>query len=189
MPVTAANLIQGAATLYTGAFGATEPTDAQIASAPAVAWTDVGATVGGVAIRVNYSYAELEADQLVDVPARTLTKREFMVVTQLAEPTLAMFKLATNTEAAVVSVPGPPAVTTLEPDATAAAVQPTYMALLIDGVAPNTDKRRRIIVRRALMVAQFEMAYQKDGQTVIPVEFHAHHVSDSIRPWKIIDQT
>jgi hypothetical protein len=189
MPVTAANLIQGAATLYHGAFGATEPADAQITSNPAAGWTDVGATVGGVALRLNYTYAELEADQLVDVPGRVLTKREAMVVTQLAEPTLEMIKLATNTEAAIAAVPGPPAVTTLEPDATAAAVQPTYCALIIDGIAEGADKRRRIIIRRALMVAQLEMAYQKDGQTVIPVEFHAHHVSDAIRPWKIVDQT
>jgi hypothetical protein len=37
MPVTTTNLIQGPATLYVGAFGAAEPTDALINTAPAAA--------------------------------------------------------------------------------------------------------------------------------------------------------
>lgn len=189
MTVTVANLTMGAGVLYTGAFGATEPADTDIDDVPGVAWTDVGATVGGLTFRYTPTYADLEADQLVDHPGRRLVRRELVLMTSLAEVTLENLVIATNTEGSISSDAGPAAYTSLEPDAASAAVQPVYKALIFDGFAEGTNKRRRVIVRKALSVAQFEMAYRKDGQTLIPVEFHAHYVDASTKPWKIVDET
>lgn len=187
MAVTVANLIMGAGTLYTGAFGATEPTD--IDDAPGAGWTDVGATVGGVALRYNPTYADLDVDQLVDHPGRRLVRREFVLVTQLAEATLENLIVAFNIEGSIASITGPPAATSIEPDSAAVAVQPAYRALLFDGFAEGANKKRRVLVRKALQVAQSEMAYRKDGQLLVPVEFHAHYVDGSTAPWKVIDET
>ena len=47
MSVTATNLCLGPGTLYTGAFGAAEPADADVNTTPEVsAWTDLGGTPG-----------------------------------------------------------------------------------------------------------------------------------------------
>lgn len=190
MAVTTANMIQGAGTLYHGDFGETEPLDTAINAAPAgPAWTDVGATLGGIVWRYNPTFAELDADQLVDVAGSRLVKRENVFVTQLAEPTLDLLVVAMNGEATITTSAGPAASTSWEPDTAAAASNPTYKAWILDGLAEGTDKRRRIIIRKGLMKAQFELAYKKDEQTVIPVEIHAHYVSSSIKPFKIVDET
>lgn len=180
MPVTTTNLIMGPGELYTGAFGATEP--ASPTTAPAVAWTNVGGTMDGVTLNIGLEFTELEVDQVVDVPGRRLTKREMTIETNMAEPTLENFAIAMN-------APAPTTVTnvkTLEPVNGTAAFNPTYVALLFDGIAPN-GKTRRFVVRRALSTEGVETAYQKDEQTVLAVTWSAHYVSSSIAPFKIQD--
>ena len=62
MTVTATNLIQGPATIYAGAFGATEPAD--IDTAPGVGWTDLGRKRTGRSINVATSLAEPTLENL-----------------------------------------------------------------------------------------------------------------------------
>jgi hypothetical protein len=177
MATTVANLVQGPATLWIGAFGATEPADA--VAAPAVAWTDAGATKDGVNLAIEQEYAELEVDQLADIPGQRLIKRTITVETNLAENTLANLKAVLNggTVATTTYTPGTGVVSGAEP---------TYSALIIDGVGPS-GKNRRIFVRKVLSTDSVEFSYAKDDQSVFSVTFTAHYVSGTVDPFKIID--
>lgn len=186
MAVTATNLIQGPGTLYTDAFGGTEPADTAVASAPGGSWVDVGATQDGVTLSIEQEYAELEVDQVVDVPGRRLTKRDFRVSTNMAEPTLVNLALALNGGTNGSGGTGATAYLSYDPAMDTSATQPTYKALLFDGYAPN-GKVRRVIVRKALSVEPVETSYKKDEQTLFPVTFAAHWVSTSIKPFHVVD--
>lgn len=178
MPVTSTNLIQGPATLYSAVFGATEP--ASVATAPAVAWTDVGGTKDGVELSINDEYAVLDVDQIIYEIARRRTKRVVTVKTSLAEATLANLAIAIANAAPVTNK--------LTADDGLAAFAPAYSAVLVDGIAPG-GFRRRIIVRKTLPTDAVGMAYKKDGQTLLPVTWTAHWVSASIVPFQVEDAT
>lgn len=178
MPVTSTNLIQGPATVYSAIFGAVEP--ATVATAPAVAWTDVGGTKDGVELTVADEYAVLDVDQIIYEIARRRTKRVVSVKTSLAEATLANLALAIANTA--------PAANVLTADDGLTAFAPAYGALLIDGIAPG-GFRRRIIIRKTLPTDSVGMAYKKDGQTLLPVTWTLHWVSASIAPFIITDAT
>lgn len=193
MGVTVTNLIQGPATLYhgdqyTGSYSqAAEPGDTSVNSTPAgSAWTDLGGTQDGVNLEINREYAELEVDQIVDVPERRLTKREFAIATNLAEATLENLALIANeAEAAVTSGSG---FKTFIPTTTTSATQPTYVPVILDGFAPS-QFRRRVIGRRMLSIDPIQTAYRKDGQTMWNVRWAGHYVSTDLAPFKVIDQT
>jgi hypothetical protein len=186
MSVTTTNLIMGPATLYVGAFGATEPADAAVNSTPAAsAWTDIGGTDGGIKLTVDQKYTELTVDQIVDRVGSRLTSRNFMVETNLAEPTLENLAYALNGGTAASGS----GYKSFEPIYAAnSASQPTYVALLFDGFAPN-GFRRRVIVRKALSTDKVETAYDKNKQTFFSVTFTGHYVSSSIAPVHAVDQT
>lgn len=189
MPVTATNLIAGPADLYIATFGAAEPDDDAIASAPAAPWVDAGGTQDGVTITINQEFFELEVDQIVDVPGRRLTKRDLQVTTNLAEATLENLRAALN-GGTITTEAGTEA---YEPTNDNSATQPTYRAIILDGWAPQTtagaSARRRIIVRKVLSIDNVESAYKKDEQTLFPVTFAAHYVSSAVRPFRVVDAT
>lgn len=178
MPVTSSNLIQGPATLYAAAFGAVEP--ATIATAPAVAWIDVGGTKEGVELGIADEYAVLDVDQIIYEIERRRTKRVVTIKTSLAEATLANLALAINNTA--------PAANVLNADDGLAAFKPAYGAILLDGIAPG-GFRRRFILRKTLATDSVGVAYKKDGQTLVPVTWTGHWVSASITPFKCEDAT
>lgn len=178
MSVTATNLIQGPASLYWGAFGATEPVD--IDTAPAgPAWTDLGGTKDGIELAIADEYAVLSVDQIVYEVGRTRTNRVLTIKTQLAEATLENLARAVNNTA--------PAAGVLTLDDGVAGFLPAYGALLMDGIAPG-GLRRRAILRKVLGTDSVATAYKKDGQTLIPVTFTGHWVSASIRPLEVEDE-
>jgi hypothetical protein len=190
MGVTVTNLTAGPGDLYTAAFGASEASLFGAAySVPASAtWTDAGGTMDGVKLSVDQNYFELEVDQVVDVPGRRLTKREFKLETNFAEPTLQNLAVALN-DGTVTASAG--AFTSYDPANTTSATQQTYKALIFDGWAPGiTPVRRRVLARRTLSVEGLkEMTYKKDAQTGIPVTFAGHYVSASTVPFKLHDFT
>jgi hypothetical protein len=186
MAVTTTNLIQGPATLWAAAFGATEPADTAVASDPAAPFVDLGGTSGGVKLNVATEWSELEVDQLMETPERRRTKMETVISTNLAESTLDNLIVALNTDPtglpttgvgfeAIDVVPADPFV-------------PYYRSIILDGRAPAA-KRRRVIGRKTLNTADLEKAYAKGDQTLIPVEFTCHHVSASIRSVHVVDGT
>lgn len=185
MAVTPDNLIQGPATLYRGAFGAVEPADSSAAlnAAPAAsAWTDMGGTTDGVKLSIENTYGELEVDQIVERVGSRLTKRQTTVETNMAEVTLNNLAYALNggTQASGSGYQ------TYEPDAASSATQPAYSAVLFDGWAPGSF-RRRVLVRKVLSTDSIELAYTKDKQTVLAVKLSAHYVSPTVTPYKIVD--
>jgi hypothetical protein len=187
MAVTATNLVAGPATLYGGAFGATEPASTAVGSVPSSAtWTDFGGTNDGTTLSVKLDYFDLEVDQIVDKVGSRLQDREITVKTVLAEPTLTNLKTALNggtisTSAGLWSA--------FEPLNDSSATQPNYTALIVDGYAPGlTSKRRRFIIRKVLNVESVDTEYKKDGQTMIPVSFRAHYVSSSTSPFVVHDE-
>lgn len=191
MAVTVANLVQGPATLYIGAFNATEPADAAVNTAPAAsAWTDLGGTVDGAELTIKQEYKELEVDQVVDIPGRRLVKRDMMVKTKLAEPTFENLVYALNDGTTATGA----GYKNFTPAFTDSATQPTYRALILHGWAAaagagGQSKRRMVILRRVLSSDDVEMSYTKDKQTLLTVTWSVHYVSGSTAPFKIIDET
>ena len=192
MPGSTENLIQGVGFLYVAPSGTDEPADSAITSEPDSPWRAVGFTQEGVSLTVAQEYAELEVDQLVDIPGRRLTKREVTVATSLAEPTLENLAAALNELAAQVTEESEsasdPGTSAFEPRTTGLQGEPNYAMVLFDGFAPSGFPRR-VIVRRALQTGEVEAAYTKDGQTVFPVSFAGHYVSNTVAPYKVVDQT
>lgn len=189
MGVTVTNLTLGPGELFRGVFGATEPTDADIDNeisntSVSGSWSDMGGTQGGITLELNQEYTELEVDQVVDIPGRRLTKREFKINTNLAEPTLENYKLASNGGEITTGAN----FRTYEPSMDNSGDTPEYSALIFDGFGPNSLKRR-VIARRVLNVATVGQEYMKDSQLLFPVEFSCHYVSAATRPFRYIDQT
>lgn len=185
MSVTTTNLIQGPATLYSGAFSATEPADTAINTTPAASsWSDLGGTQDGVKLSVDQTYSELEVDQITLRVGSRLTKQDFTIETSLAEATLENLSLVLNGGTAASGA----GFKSFDPNVTSSATQPNYFALILDGYAPN-QFRRRVIGRRMLNTDSVELAYTKDKQTLIPAKFAGHYVSNSITPFHIVDQT
>lgn len=186
MATTTTNLVMGPATLYIGAFGALEPTDASINSTPqASAWTPLGGTNGGVEITISQDYKEFEVDQIVDVPGARLVKRLVQVKTNLAETTLANLQYSLND--GTVGASGTGFAGTFDPEFASSATQPTYRALLIDGYAPGGELRRRFIVRKCLSTDNVKVEYKKDGQAEYSVMWSAYFVTEAIGPFKVVD--
>lgn len=185
MAVTTTNLIQGPGTLYSGAFGATEPVDTAVNTTPAAsAWTDMGGTQDGVKLSVDQTYSELEVDQITLRVGSRLTKQEFTIQTSLAEATLENLSTTLN---GGTSASGS-GWKSFDPNVTSSATQPNYFAVIMDGYAPS-QFRRRIIGRRMLNTDSVELAYTKDKQTLIPLKLSGHYVSSVITPFHLVDQT
>lgn len=189
MAVTVSNLIMGPGRLYKGDEGATEPADSDVVNAiedTSVSgdWVDLGGTNGGVSLELEQDYSEMEVDQIVDIVERRLTKREFKISTSLAEPTLENFVIANNGGTVTTGA----SFKAFDPKMDTSASQPTYVALIFDGIAPNS-LRRRVIARRVLSVAGIGQEYTKEDQTLFPVEFSCHYVDTNTPPFKYIDET
>lgn len=188
MAVTVSNLTLGPGTLYKGNFGATEPADSDVTdrieeTSVSGEWIDLGGTNGGIELELDLEYTELEVDQIVDVIDRRLTKREFKLNTSLAETTLENFVIANNGGTITTGAD----FKAFDPKMDTSASQPEHIALIFDGISPNS-LRRRILARRVLSVAGISQEYSKDGQTLFPVEFSCHYVSSTIPPFRYVDE-
>lgn len=186
MSTTPSNLVQGPAVIYYGEFGATEPADSAVGSAPSSGtWTDLGATDEGVNLNIGREFSELTVDQVLYVVATQPTKIDPQIKTNLAEATLDNLKKAMNGGTIVTSSGW----SSLDPDITEANFQPTYFALIVDGWAPGSAKRRRVIARKCLSIDPIESAWKKDGKFMYPVAFRIHYVSSSTKPFHVVDAT
>lgn len=187
MPTTVTNLTMGPGDLYHGAYGvATEPplADVNVTPPSSGGWESIGGTQDGVTLTINKEYAELSVDQIIDVPGRRTTKRDARLTTNLAEPTLENLKIAENGGTIGTGT----GYRTFDPTSDTSATQPNYGHVILDAWGVES-KRRRIIGRRTLSIANMELAYKKDGQTLIPVDFACHYVDASTKPYRIVDST
>lgn len=184
MTVVATNLIAGPAELWVAVFGTAEP--ASPTAAPIAPWRSVGGTTGGVRLQADRSFFTLEVDQILQDVGSVPTGENFSIATSMAEGTLENFALAVNElESSIQTGTGS---SYLELGGALPGGTPNYVAVLLDGRAPN-GKRRRITLRKGLSTASVEQAYQKSGQTVIPVTWKGHYVSPSIKPIRVEDDT
>lgn len=182
MGVTTSNLTQGPGEFFLGAFGAVEPVSLTVAPESGT-WTDVGGTQDGVTMSIEEEFAELEVDQIIDIPERRRTKREVTIETNLAETTLENLAVALNEAAPTEAAEG---VQTFEPATDMTAFQPVYKACLFRGPGPG-GKTREIIVRKTLSVEGTSFAYKKEDQNVYSMKRSGHYVSKTIKPFSIKD--
>lgn len=181
-----ANLVQGPAVIYYGAYQATEPADSAVGTAPSsAAWTDFGGTDEGLTLSIGREFSELTIDQVLYVMATQPTKVDPQIKTNLAEATLTNLSKAMNGGTVTTSSGW----SSYDPDITENNFQPTYYALIVDGWAPGSAKRRRVIVRRALSIESIEAAFKKDGKFMYPVTWRAHYVSSTVAPIHVVDAT
>lgn len=197
MGATVANLVQGPATLYMNSFsitGAYEPADSAVNTGPAVtgsnSWTDLGGTTDGCELAIDQEYKELEVDQVVDIAGRRLTKRDMSVKTKLAEPTLENLVFALNDGTTATGT----GYKNYVPAFTDSATQPTYRSLILHGWAAaegssSQSKRRMVILRKVLSSDNVQFEYKKEDQTVFEVKWSVHYVSNTLAPFKIVDET
>lgn len=188
-------VIQGAGRMYTGVFsatGANEPALTAVNVAPqASAWTYTGFTSDGMTLTIAQSFSDMHVDQLSDRVGTKLLTRDVQLQVNLAEATLANLTLGMN-GGTTSSAAGPAAYSLYEPTYDGTELQPTYLAVLFDGYAPSNSagvsKRRRIILRKAISTENVESAYKKDSLTLVPVTFTSHYVSDTVAPFRFIDE-
>jgi hypothetical protein len=185
---SATNIIAGPADLYRGDFGATEPLDTAVGTAPSTPpWTNLGGTDDGVTLNVAHEWQNLRMDQIIDSAGKRKTGRTITVATNLVEGTLENLALALNESATILAGgTGPTAWRAIEATGDDSGAEPTYSAIILRGRAPG-GKRRLFVIRRALSVEDVESAYKKDDQWLIPVTFEAHWVSASIRPFRVVE--
>lgn len=192
--ITATNAVMGPADWYIGAFGATEPDPSTVNATPqASAWTPMGGTDQGTTINFNQTIAQLNLDQTAYVAGSQVSKIEATAVTQLGEVTLQNLMYALNGGTIATGSGSGVNYATFDPPADASVFRPTYMALLVHGWAPSSaagvTKRRMFIMRRVLSIStSIGIPYAKDKQTVYPVTFGIHFVSQSTKPWRIFDE-
>jgi hypothetical protein len=183
----------GAGRMYTGTFSLTaanEPALAAVNSVPqASAWTYTGFTNDGITVTVEQEFAEMTVDQLADRVGRKMTGRQVKIQANLAESTLENLTLGFN-GGTITTGSG---YKYYEPVYDGSELQPTYIALIFDGYAPATSagvsKRRRFLIRKSLQIENVESAYKKGDMTLVPTTFAAHYVSDTVAPFRIVDET
>lgn len=179
MPTTVTNLIQGPAELWHAPFGAAEPATADAAFS--AEWTNLGATSDGVKSTVELEYTKKVVDQIVDAAGATLTSRNAKISTNLAEATLENWARSLNELVSDTIVDG------VFTPSNGVPGEPNYSAVAIKGLGPN-GKPRLVIVRRGVQVTSLESDYKKDGMTLLPVEWEAYYVSESIAPFLVVDK-
>lgn len=186
-PVDERSLVMGPANLYISSFGALEPSNGLVATAPdSGVWSDLGGLLGGVELTVEQEWFEVELKQIPDKPMRRLKKRRLSIKTQLAEPTLANLGYALNDTPAVSG-------TLYEPSNRSEASILSYNALIVDGWKPGFSlgghhKRRRLIIRKCLSIDNVELTYSKDGQSVYTVTWTCHYVDSTTPIFRVIDE-
>lgn len=185
------SLVQGPGTLYIASYGAVEPSNGSVGSAPdSGVWTDLGATLGGVELSIEEEWEEIELRQIPDRPMRRLKRRRLSIKTELAEPTLANLGYALNDTTSLSAGSGWDAYAPA--DRSEGSVL-TYHALIVDGWAPGFQpggqhKRRRLVIRKCLSVDNVQLKYSKDGQSTYTVTWTCHYVDSTTPPFRVIDQ-
>jgi hypothetical protein len=189
------NLVMGPARLYIYRFAfdptlVYEPLLSDVNIAPAAsAWYDTGLTLGGSDASIDPTWTMLSADQLVDKLGARLTDRDIMCSVKYAEITRPNLAYAWNMTA------GPTGANYAVSDLNAGqdANRAPYRTLLIDGAGPDsvagTPLKRRVIARKVLPSGNTKLNWAKADQQVLESQFQAFFVSESISPFRVIDQT
>jgi hypothetical protein len=177
------NVFGGPVEVWVGPVGATEPTADDLDTLD-VAWKTPGFTTGGVRQTVNRELTAYEVDQVPMPVGYRLRSRSITVATTLAEGTLDNMALAQGEATSQVTTSGTGKSYELAPDDVTA--EPLYSAVLLRGPGPN-GKTRVAVYRKCLPAEGVQTENNKTDATGIPVTWNACHVSDSVRPFRIIE--
>ena len=187
------NVVRGPANIWIASFPATEPaqTQAALVQDPGAGWTFVGATQGGVTWSDQQTVADTDADQVPDPIAGRVIKRKTVVSFNMLEATVANLATALNNFGTVTVGTG---ITIYDPGDFDGGSIPAYTAVLVDGQAPQLTgggrARRRVIFRKQLNNnAKVESAQDPTKDGVLAVTMQCYRVSNSLRPWVLMDQT
>lgn len=194
MAVNPQNLVQGPAILRWGLFGATEPAHTAVASDPdGAVWTDFGGTADGtdVTLEDDLTYTDQTVDQIVMAVGTRLTKEMVQVSATLAEATVENMQTVRNQLGSITTGTGFKA---YAPGIAAgtSATQPQYLALMIDGWAPELAgggaARRRLILRKCVSASKLANTFQKTKMSLYACTFTGYWISPSIEPYDVCDE-
>lgn len=183
-------ILAGPAQLWWGRFGVAEipaPEDVAAPLLPADGWTDAGATDGGVTLTNNQSFFRMGVDQVADAVGQRLTERDTQVGTSLAQGTLDNLAIALNHDPDEYITTGV-GFKRLTLRAGQDAFIPNELSIVMDGWAPGGNRRRRVVLYRAVSIENVESAYQKDGLWLYPVSFNAMFVDSDTSPVEYVDE-
>lgn len=190
--ITPTELLAGPAAMYISAIDwaiGMEPSDTVVNGSPAAsAWTDVGGTDGGLTITVNQSYFAMRVDQVPDVLGYRLTERSVTAATNLAQPTLEKLAMILNESPSASAISTGSGYKKYEMTPGQSVMFPAERAILIDGWAPGTAKKRRVILRRVTSIENVGSAMNKGALTVFPVTWGAMYVDNTTSPVKWVDE-
>jgi hypothetical protein len=190
--VNANNRIMGPISLWTGAFGVTEPavSNAALIADPGAGWTFAGGSDGGISWEIDQTITPLTMDQVIDPVGGRITARSGMVSFNAAEATLALLAIALNNIGTTTVGTG---ITTFDPGQPNAATPLSYTAVLLDGWAPllstGAAARRRVIFRKMLNDPKMVSAGDPTKPIVWALSTRMYYVSGSISPYIVMDQT
>lgn len=181
MAVNAENIIFGAARLYIGAFGATEPAtiDAEIDPAQFI---DVGATTEGVKFTYEPEFADIAIDQVYGAVGARKIGHTMGLATVFSEGTLENFE--TLLGGGTITVNGTERSFEL---ASLTGGAPEYLAIIAEGPGPK-GKKRRLIARKCLATGTLEFGWMKDEQSGLTAEFTVYETGTDVRALRIVDE-
>jgi len=164
----AQEILTGVGRLYIAAVGTAFPA---VNEAPGASWRDVGETVDGVTVTLDQTINEFTTDQRTGPVKATRSEESLTIETKLAQGTLenladALGNTVTDTP------PGAGTIGTRKLALTRGFAVAEY-ALLFRGSSPYGDWNAQYEVPRGYFGGSQAMEHTKDGQTAIPVEFHA----------------
>lgn len=194
MAINPNNSVRGPAKIYVATYPATEPaqTSAALGQDPdSSIWTFVGSTQGGATWSDAQTVDETYADQVPVAIGGHVTKNVTTVTFNMLEPTVDNMAFALNNFGTITVGDG---ITVYDPGAYDAGDIPEYAAILLDGVAPQKPgggrARRRVIFRKVMNNnAKVEQVDTTDKDKVLAYTGQCFWVSDSLRPWVMMDQT
>ncbi len=162
-------ILTGVGRLYIAAVGATYP--AVNVTPNAAVWTDLGETLDGVTVTPDQTINEFTTDQRTGGVKATRSEESLMIETKLAQNTLE--NLASVLGVTVTDTPpGSGTIGTRKIGLTRGFTVDEF-ALLFRGTSPYGAWNAQYEVPRGYFGGSQAMEHTKDGQTSIPVEFHA----------------
>lgn len=161
-------ILTGVGRLYVAAVGTAFPA---VNATPGASWRDLGETVDGVTVTPDQTINEFSTDQRTGPVKATRSEESLMIETKLAQNTLEnLADVLGNT--VTDTPPGSGTIGTRKVVLTRGFTVDEF-AMLFRGNSPYGAWNAQYEVPRGYFGGSQAMEHTKDGQTSIPVEFHA----------------
>lgn len=170
----ATQITAGSGLLYVAPLGTALPSVDTHGEYPIVwpdGWVAVGYTDAGIDVTYTPTVKELMVDEETAPVGDILTAEKFNIQAHLAEVTLANL----NNAIAASTYTSDPAHSDI--NLTAGSLPLKYTMVGVECPAPGTNKRRLILVQKAIAKSAVQMKIQRKDKVVVPVEFDARKIS------------